>query len=92
MVDAKKPCSFVPIDINERSIDYATVSADALELHSVDTSPVSTIHYTHSLKRRRTQQSIDKTEPIRVQKRKELLAKYGTRERNKTIPSRTRTR
>jgi IS605 OrfB family transposase len=84
MVDLKEPCSFMPIDINERSIDYATVSADALELHSVDTSDVSTTHYTYSLKRRRVQESIDNKAPIRVQKRKELLFRYGTRERNKT--------
>jgi putative transposase len=84
MIDVKEPCSFMPIDINERSIDYAMVTLNDLELHSVDTSDVSTTHYTYSLKRRRIQESIDNNVPFRVQKRKELLAKYGKRERNKT--------
>jgi len=83
-VEATEPCSFVPIDINERSIDHAVVTENALGLGSIDTSEVSTVHYTYSLKRRRIQESIDTSTPYRVKKRKELLAKYGRRERNKT--------
>jgi putative transposase len=82
-VDEREVKSIVGIDINERSVDLVIIGNGQTRLESIDTSQISTNHYTYSLKRRNIAKSIDNDAPIRVKTRKELLDKYGKKERDK---------
>ena len=82
-----QPCvvkSLLLIDINERSADFLLVNETTAQVKSLDTSQLSTTHFTYSLKRRNIAQKIAQDAKYRPQKRKALLDKYGKRERQKT--------
>jgi putative transposase len=76
--------SLLFLDINERSVDYLLVTERSAQITSRDTSHLSTTHFTYSLKRRNIAQKIAQDLKYQPQKRKELLDKYGKRERQKT--------
>ena len=77
--------SYVPLDINERSIAYAQIiPRQSVALHSLDTSEIATCHYRYSLKRRRIASQIAQSHPYQRLQRRRLLAKYGRKERYKT--------
>jgi len=79
------PSSYMPVDINERSIAYAQiVPKKSLALHSVDTSEIATWHYRYSLKRRRIARQIAQSHPYQRLQRQRLFTKYGRKERHKT--------
>ena len=84
-ISISTPSSYVPIDINERSIAYAQIIPKrSIALHSVDTSEIATCHYRYSLKRRRIASQIAQSHPSQQLQRRRLLAKYGQKERHKT--------
>jgi putative transposase len=76
--------SLLFIDINERSADFLLVNETTAQIRSLDTSQLSTTHFTYSLKRRTIAQQIAQDTKYQPQKRKALLDKYGKRERHKT--------
>lgn len=76
--------SVIGIDINERSVDLLIIDNKQGIFKSFDTSVLSTTHYTYSLKRKNIAKKIDNNLKYQLTKRKKLLCKYGTRERNKT--------
>ena len=84
-IQPQKITSLLFIDTNERSVDFLLVNETSAQVRSLDTSQLSTIHFTYSLKRRNISQKIAQGSKYQPQKRKELLDKYGRRERNKTI-------
>ena len=75
--------SLTSIDINERSIDLITLFPTKAEIISIDTSQISTTHYTYSLKRKNIAKRIDNGGKYQPLMRKRLLNKYGRIERNK---------
>lgn len=83
-IDEKSPRNVVGIDINERSVDVGIVKNDCIDFTSIDTSKISTTHYTYSLKRKTIAKNFDGNERYRASKRKELLCKYGKIERDIT--------
>ncbi len=82
-VEVKKLKSLTSLDINERSIDLITIFPTKAEITRIDTSKISTNHYTYSLKRRNIAKNIDNGEKYQPLVRKRLLNKYGRKERNK---------
>ena len=82
-VKVKKLKSLTSIDINERSVDLITIFPTKAEITRIDTSKISTTHYTYSLKRRKIAKYIDNGEKYQPLVRKKLLNKYGRKERNK---------
>lgn len=83
-IDEKSPRNVVGIDINERSVDVAVVKNDCIDFTSIDTSKISTTHYTYSLKRKTITKNFDMNERRKASERKELLGKYGKKERDVT--------
>jgi putative transposase len=82
-VELKEPTSLTSIDVNERSIDLITISATNVKITRVDSSDISTTHYSYSLKRKTIAKNIDNGEKYQPNVRKKLLNKYGRIERNK---------
>ena len=82
-VKMKEWKSLTSIDINERSIDLITLFPTKAEITRIDTSNISTTHYTYSLKRRNIAKHIDNGGKYQPLTRKRLLNKYGRIERNK---------
>jgi putative transposase len=82
-VKMKEWKSLTSIDINERSIDLITLFPTKAELTRIDTSNISTTHYTYSLKRKNIAKQIDNGGKYQPLIRKRLLNKYGRIERNK---------
>ncbi len=82
-VKMKEWKSIMSIDINERSIDLITLFPAKAELTRIDTSHISTTHYTYSLKRKNIAKNIDNGGKYQPLTRKRLLNKYGRIERNK---------
>ncbi|NVM54573.1 MAG: IS200/IS605 family element transposase accessory protein TnpB, partial [Candidatus Helarchaeota archaeon] len=60
------------------------VNKTSAQVRSLDTSQLSTTHFTYSLKRRNIAEKIAQDPKYQPQKRKQLLDKYGKRERHKT--------
>ncbi|MFX1295347.1 MAG: IS200/IS605 family accessory protein TnpB-related protein [Promethearchaeota archaeon] len=60
------------------------VDEKSAQINSLDTSQLSTTHFTYSLKRRTIAQKIAQEAKYQPQKRKALLDKYSKRERQKT--------
>lgn len=83
-VKIKEWKSLTSIDINERSIDLITLSPTKSEITRIDTSYISTTHYTYSLKRKNIAKRIDNGVKYQPLIRKRLLSKYGKIERNNT--------
>ena len=83
-VKMKEWKSLTSIDINERSIDLITLYPTKSEITRIDTSHISTTHYTYSLKRKNIAKQIDNGGKYQPLIRKRLLNKYGGIERNKT--------
>ncbi len=83
-VQSREVKSLLFIDINERSADFLLVNETTAQIQSLDTSQLSTTHFTYSLKRRTIAQKIAQDAKYQPQKRKALLDKYGKRERHKT--------
>ena len=84
-IDISALGSYMPIDINERSIAYARIiPRRSIALHSMDTSEIATCHYRYSLKRSRIASQIAQSHPCQRLQRRRLLAKYGRKERHKT--------
>jgi len=84
MVQPRKTKSLLFIDTNERSVDFLLVNETSAQIKSLDTAQLSTTHFTYSLKRRTIAQKIAQDSKYQPQKRKDLLDKYGKRERHKT--------
>ncbi len=84
LVQSRKPKSLLFIDTNERSVDALLVKETSAQIKSLDTSQLSTTHFTYTLKRRSIAQQIAQDAKYQPQKLKELLDKYGKRERQKT--------
>ncbi|TXT66179.1 MAG: hypothetical protein BAJALOKI1v1_320013 [Promethearchaeota archaeon] len=82
-VELKEPTSLTSIDVNERSIELITISAHNVKITRVDSSEISTTHYSYSLKRKTIAKNIDNGEKYQPRVRKKLLNKYGRIERNK---------
>jgi len=82
-VKTKEWKSLTSIDINERSIDLITLFSTKAELTRIDTSNISTTHYTYSLKRKSIAKQIDNGGIYKPLTRRKLLNKYGRIERNK---------
>jgi putative transposase len=82
-VKVKELNSLTSIDINERSIDLITIFPANAEITRIDTSKISTTHYTYSLKRRTIAKNIDNGGKYQPLAKKRLLNKYGRKERNK---------
>ncbi|NVM27360.1 MAG: IS200/IS605 family element transposase accessory protein TnpB [Candidatus Helarchaeota archaeon] len=83
-VQPREIASLLFIDTNERSVDFLLVNETSAQVRSLDTTQLSTTHFTYSLKRRNISQKIAQDSKHQPQKRKKLLDKYGKRERNKT--------
>ncbi|NVM54470.1 MAG: IS200/IS605 family element transposase accessory protein TnpB [Candidatus Helarchaeota archaeon] len=83
-VQPREVKSLLFIDTNERSVDFLLVDETSAQVRSLDTSSLSTTHFTYSLKRRTIARKIAQDSKYQPQHRKELLDKYGKRERNKT--------
>ncbi|MFX0101443.1 MAG: zinc ribbon domain-containing protein [Candidatus Hodarchaeota archaeon] len=75
--------NIVSIDVNERSIDLALLTPLGFSFESLDTSSISTTHYTYSLKRRSIAKNLNLCIHDEKNKRKTLLQKYGNKEKNK---------
>ncbi|MFX0099454.1 MAG: zinc ribbon domain-containing protein [Candidatus Hodarchaeota archaeon] len=82
-IEEKPAKSIVSIDVNERSVDIAIITPSGVTFKTIDASDVSTTHYTYSLKRKSIAANIDNNERYKKQQRKELLDKYGKKERDK---------
>ncbi|TXT65192.1 MAG: hypothetical protein BAJALOKI1v1_460027 [Promethearchaeota archaeon] len=82
-VELKEPTSLTSIDVNERRIDLITISATNVKVTRVDSSDISTTHYSYSLKRKTIAKNIDNGKKYQRTVRKKLLNKYGRIERNK---------
>ncbi|TXT62018.1 MAG: hypothetical protein BAJALOKI1v1_1050012 [Promethearchaeota archaeon] len=82
-VELKEPTSLTSIDVNERSIDLITISATNVKITRVDSTNISTTHYSYSLKRKTIAKNIDNGKKYQPNVRKKLLNKYGRIERNK---------
>ena len=82
-VKIKEWKSITSIDINERSINLIAIFPTKAEIACIDTSIISTTHYTYSLKRKTIAKSIDNGKKYQPSMRKRLLTKYGRIERNK---------
>ncbi|MFX1296862.1 MAG: zinc ribbon domain-containing protein [Promethearchaeota archaeon] len=82
-VKTKEWKSLTSIDINERSVDLITIFPTKVEISRIDTSTISTTHYTYSLKRKNIAKHIDSGAKYQPLIRKRLLNKYGRIERNK---------
>ena len=83
-VQPREVKSLLFLDTNERSVDFLLVNETSARIKSLDTSQLSTTHFTYSLKRRTIAQNIAQDAKYQPQKRKALLDKYGKRERHKT--------
>jgi putative transposase len=83
-VQPREVKSLLFLDTNERSVDFLFVNETSAQIQSLDTSQLSTTHFTYSLKRRNITHKIAQDSKYQPQKRKELLDKYGKRERHKT--------
>jgi len=83
-VQPRKIKSLLFLDTNERSVDYMLVTPTNVQVQSLDTSQLSTTHFTYSLKRRNIAQQFAQDAKYQPQKRKALFDKYGKRERHKT--------
>jgi putative transposase len=83
-VKGKRWKSLTSIDINERSVDLITIFPTKSEITRIDTSKVSTTHYTYSLKRKNIAKNIDNGKKYQPLLRKRLLNKYGKKESNKS--------
>jgi|GEM_PF-847122 len=83
-VEEREIKAILSIDTNERSVDLMLVDETGVQLKSLDTSQLSTTHFTYSLKRRNISQKFASASKYQPTKRRDLLDKYGKRERHKT--------
>ncbi len=81
--EEKQPESILGIDTNERSIDMLFLANDRTEFMSIDVSGLSTTHYTYSLKRKQIAKKITNGKKYQPKTKRNLLNKYGKREKNK---------
>jgi putative transposase len=82
-VQVKPYESVMGIDINERSVDLLVINEKGARFQSLDSSQISTTHFTYSLKRKNIAKNIDTHEIYQPMKRKILVSKYGKKERDR---------